>query len=101
MRRPPPTAMQSSRRAAGRFLPKALARAPRTAGAAEGSDDCAYGTGAEAGNEGVVGEAEGGSGECAHDDAGAELGWDLAARGVGELVVDDLAEGARRRECRR
>ena len=37
--------------------------------------------------------AEGCAGESSHDDARDELRRDFAAGGLGELVVDELADG--------
>ena len=65
---------------------------------AEGSYDCADGSGDATGDERVVREAEGATCEGTHDDAGDELRRDRAAGGAGALVVDDLGDGEERED---
>src|SRR5271155_5369136 len=60
---------------------------------AEGSDDCADGSGDATGDERAVREAECATCEGTYDDASDELWWDRAAGGAGALVVDDLGDG--------
>ena len=61
-------------------------------GSAEGAGDGSKGSGDQTEAEGLVRETERCSAEGAGDDAGDELGWDLAAGGGGALVVADLGE---------
>jgi len=62
-------------------------------GSAEGACNGADGSCERADEDVTVGEAEGDAAERAGYDAGDELWGDEAAGGLGELVVDDLADG--------
>ncbi len=86
-------AMASSMRAAGKIFAEGLGERSAEGCSAEGSYDCADGSGDATDDERVVREAEGATCEGAHDDAGDELRWDRAAGGAGALVVDDLGDG--------
>src|ERR1700738_373664 len=77
----------------GEVLAEGFGEGTAGGGSAQGAGDGSEPSGDQAEAEGLVREAEGCSAEGAGDDAGNELGWDLAAGCSGALVVADLGEG--------
>jgi hypothetical protein len=76
----------------GEIVAEGFGQAAAEIGTGEGADYGSNGAKKEAGDEGLMGEAEGGSGEGSTDDAGDELGRDLSAGCIGQFVIDDFAE---------
>jgi hypothetical protein len=77
----------------GEIVAECFGEASAYCRSAEGTDYGSDGTEEQAADEGFMREAESCSAEGSADDAGDELGRNFSAGGVGQLVVDDFAEG--------
>ncbi len=76
----------------GEIVAEGFGQAAAKIGSGKSADDGSDGAKQEPCDEGLMGDPEGGSGEGSADDAGDELGRDLSAGCIRQLVIDDLAE---------